>query len=683
MVLTLIGVKDIYKIVLPEVAIGNYWISDSRNGIKKELVNIEAQNGKWQISTNNFQKIINPVALDITNDNIKISQNNKIIIDRVELEINHTYYICLGDLNDLYILYCSSVYESNLYHLDVNNTNEIYIGRGKDSHISYNHDLVATTHAKLSFYQSRWIVENIDKKFGTIVNNKKVLNNTQVLFNGDVIFIMGLKIIIMGKSIYINNPLNKMECNSNVFSISKIKNAQIKEESYFDDNEEIEIYSEKDYFSRAPRLTNKIEREEVRIDPPPTMKSNEETPLILVLGTSLTMGVMSIITLSRVIDGAMSGTASTKETIYQSIMAIAMLISMIVFPLINRKYEKIRKKRYEQKRQEKYGEYVENKVNVINNIRNKQRKILYDNYVSTEECINIILNRGRRLWERKIEEFDFLTFRLGIGDTPLEIDIKYPEEKFTMDDDNLIETVQSVSNESKILKDVPITFSLVEKNISALITKDNDIIDKFVKNMLLQLITFHSYQDLKLVFLLKEDKKQKWEYIKLLPHIWNQNKEIRFFADNYNDAEQISKFLVEEFKSRNEYVDRANYTDFNPYYLIITDDYKSIEDLRIIKNVLNLRKNIGFSLFCIADNLIQLPNECETFIDIEGRTGQVFESATSSTIQTQFLFNPSEQIYFDKICRAISNIPIKYIVSSKESLPSTYSFLEMYNVRTN
>ena len=41
---------------------------------------------------------------------------------------------------------------------------------------------------------------------------------------------------------------------------------------------------------------------------------------------------------------------------------------------------------------------------------------MFDNYLPAAECTRIILERNMRLWERKIEDLDFLDVRLGIGD---------------------------------------------------------------------------------------------------------------------------------------------------------------------------------------------------------------------------------------------------------------------------
>ena len=124
-----------------------------------------------------------------------------------------------------------------------------------------------------------------------------------------------------------------------------------------------------------------------------------------------------------------------------------------------------------------------------------------------------------------------------------------------------------------------------------------------------------------------------------------------------------------------------DYKSFNPYYLIITDDYKKIEHLNIISQMLKTRVNVGFSLLCLTNNLIELPNECKTFINIEQNAGTMFESELSSRSQKDFAFDVSPIFLFEKIGRQLSGIPIKASSIGKLSLPETYTFLEMYDVR--
>ena len=164
----------------------------------------------------------------------------------------------------------------------------------------------------------------------------------------------------------------------------------------------------------------------------------------------------------------------------------------------------------------------------------------------------------------------------------------------------------------------------------------------------MQLIALHSYEDLKLVFLLKEDKNNKWEHLKTLPHIWDNNKQIRFWAEDYNEMKEISRYLENEFLNRIQYED-ADYKSFSPYYLIITDDYKKIESLKIINQILGTKRNVGFGIFCITNNLLNLPNECKAFINLENNVGAMFENEISSKSKKDFVFDSSYTFFFEKI----------------------------------
>lgn len=674
MIVTLIGKNVLYKTKLPKVAMGNYWLTDAND---KKLISIEGDGENWEIFSNNNAKIIRPKSL-ISSNISKIVQSVDNVIEETTLKEYSMYYIYLKDYpNDLFVLYCAPEYEGNFTHLNIKSSQEILIGSGKECHISYDNPLVKKVHARIFFSNGKLMLENLDDDFGTFVNNNPADKGLKMLFNGDIIFVMGLKIIIIGRSIYINNPFKRVGYSNEIFEINKsdVHISNLEE----DDDTDIQLYSEKDYFTRAPRITNIIEREKIRIDSPPQSDNKETMPLILVLGSSLSMSIIMIISMISTIDKLNSGNSTLKSTIFSALTSAIMLISILLIPILSRKWEKKQKIKNEKKRQVRYREYINSKIALIDNIMKKQKDILYENYISAEECAKIIVNKSSRLWERKIEEEDFLTVRIGIGDMPLEADIEYPHIEFTMEDDNLIEILNTIVNKSKILKNVPITISLTEKNISGLIVKDDDRrLEKFTQNLMIQLVALHSYEDLKIVFLLDEDKTKKWEHLKTLPHIWDNSKQVRFWAENYDDMKEISRYLETEFLNR---VENGNfdYRLASPYYLIITDNYKKIENLGIITQILKSKVNMGFGIFCMTNNLLDLPNGCQAFINLENDKGTMFENEISSKGQKEFTFDSSYTFFFEKIGRQLSSIPIKYVTTSKTALPESYTFLEMYD----
>ena len=674
MVVTLIGKNLMYKLSLPQKAIGNYWLSDKKGEKERKLINIEGIDGEWQIVNSNILEVMDFKIIDREKSNMR--KNEKQIGERVVLKEYEMYGIRFRGAEELFILYCSPSYEDNLIHLDIRKKADIYIGKGVHNQIVYTNKMMANTQAQIFQYEGRWMIKNFDNQFGTFVNNKPVKKDT-ILSNGDVIFMMGLKIIIMGMSIFINNPQKKVTCSKEMFRLDNIKVNTIIDSEEPDE----EMYSEDEYFSRAPRITNVIEHEKVKIDAPPHLQDDSEMPLILAMGSSLSMGIIMIVSIFNAINGQVNGTSSTTQMVTSLVVAVAMLISMVLFPVLTNKWSKRKKRKYEEKRQDRYKKYLNSKSDIINEIINKQKEILFENYPSPEECTQIILNKGARLWERKIDDYDFLTVRLGVGDVPVDIEIQYPEEQFTMEDDNLVEILNNIVNNSKILKSSPIVMSLAEKNISAIIAQGNEKVERFIKSLIIQLVAFHSYEDLKLVFLLKEDEEDNLEFVKMLPHVWDNSKQIRFFAYDYDEMNEISKYLEEVLQNRLQY-ENKDYKSFAPYYLIITNDYKKVENLKIITEILKTKVNVGFSILCITNDLLQLPNECKTFISIdkESKTGMIFENELSSTNQKQITFDTSVIFFFDKICQAVSNIPIKYTENGGNLLPNTYTFLEMYDV---
>ena len=674
MIVTLIGKNVLYKTKLPKVAIGNYWITDKND---KKLISIEGNGEEWQIFSNNNAKVLRPNSL--TSSNIaKIAQSKVYIINEITLKEYSMYYIYLKEYaNEVFVLYCAPEYEESFIHLSIKTSQEILIGSGEECQILYDIPLVKKVHARIFFSNGKLMIENFDKEFGTFINGNPVDKGLKMLFNGDVIFIMGLKIIIIGRSIYINNPFKSVKYSNETFEINKTE-VHIKDLEE-DDDTEVQLYSEKDYFARAPRITNVMEREKIIIDSPPPSEDKETMPLILVLGSSLSMGVIMLMSMMSAIDSLNSGKATVKSTLFSIVTSGIMLVSILLMPMLTRRWEKKQKIKNEKKRQERYKDYINSKIELIDNIMKKQKDILYENDISAEECANIIMNKGPRLWERRVDDKDFLTVRLGTGDLPINADIEYPHIEFTMEDDNLVDILNTIVNKSKIIKDLPITISLVEKNIAALIVKNNQrLVEKFIQNLIIQLVALHSYNDLKLVFFLEEDKTKKWEHMQTLPHIWDNSKQVRFWAESYDDMKEISRYLENEFTNR---VEEGKFEEkiVAPYYLIITNNYKKIENLQIVNKILEAKMNVGFGIFCIADDLLDLPNGCQAFIELNGTDGTMFENEITSTTQKKFTFDASYTFFFERIGKQLSSIPIKQTLTSKNSLPESYTFLEMYD----
>ena len=659
---SIIKENNIENFDLPKRVYGNYWIKDlDKNGDSRNLVNIEAINNKWIIKSN-FE--------------VKIKYNGE-FVEKSEVNIFSFYELEINGEEKTVLLYSCPVFDLSYNRYQITNTNEINIGKNNTNHIVYSKDIIPNECVKITNNNSIYYLQTYEKT-NIYINNKRVKGKTELKI-GDVIFIYGLKIIIMKDFVVINNPSKLV-----TFNVNNLKPLPPEEKIMnYDELESIDellTYDKKDYFYKSPRFREEVEEVTINIDPPPQKEPDNEMPLIYTLGPMVTMGMTSVVSGYSSLANIAKGQSTIGENLPTLIMTGAMLATMIFWPMLLQNYEKRKRKKNEKKRQLKYSNYIDEKRKLINNTILKQKQILTDNSISLKECQDIIVNKKRNLWERNIEHSDFLNVRIGTGIVKPSIDIKYPEEHFTMDDDNLQKYLDKLIEESKDMENCPINVSLIEKNITAVVGSD-ELTKKFLDGLILQIVTFHSYDDVKIVLLTDEKNKYDWEYMKNLPHTWSDDKNVRFYGNNTEDVKQLTIYLNEELNFRNNHFeedDKLNYLSFQPYYIIIIDSLKIVRTNEFIKKLLEQKNNLGFTILIRNDKLSNLPNECSTFINIDKQTSGIFENELVSDKQKEFVAN-IEDVDMEKCALELAKIPIE-TKNSKIMLPNTVGFLEMYNV---
>jgi len=651
----------IIDFILPPQVHGNYWITDkTKNGKERNFINIVENNGKWQM---------------FSNYEISIYENG-IIKQSVDLELGKFYLVKIDREEDCYV-YCTDVYNNKTVQLSIKNDAEVMIGSNPTCQIQYVNSLIDGEYAKLSYRQGVWHINIISQDKRVYVNGERI--TSKKINNGDVIFIMGLKIVVIKNNIIINN-IDKIKVDSSLFMESRYPKQNAKE--FKETEEEILMYKDSDYFFKAPRFRNNPDPITLNVDPAPTKEEEDKTPLLFSMGPMLTMGMTSGVSAFTAINSVVVNNRPITDALPSIIMAIAMLMTMILWPTLNRWYRKKQQRKREALRVEKYTEYIEQKREFIRQVMKIQTNALIESFPPTDELKKTILFKKTSLWEREKDQDDFLKVRVGTGTEPVNIDIRYPEEHFSLQVDDLKEITNKLVNDSKDLENVPITVSFVQKYISALVG-ESPIIQKICYGIILQLIAYHSYDDLKLVFFTKEDNAHYWDFAKVLPHCWNEDKTMRYFAKTPDDMKQISSQLETEYQSRafkeNGYKE-SDYRSYKPYYFIITDDFKNARDIEIVKNVLDQKTNYGFTLLILNDKLTNLPNECMNFICIgHNNKGVIFEDELVTNKQKKFVADYDATLDLTECAVKLANIPID-TVKDEVTIPKVMSFLEMYNV---
>ncbi len=436
MQITIIKNNKLILFTLPKKVSGSYWITDFENGRKMNLMNIDATENRWNL---------------VSNRDAFIMDANDVMVPFVILKDYQFYTIKNNYRQEKYFLYCSPIYDTTFREFVMTKGSSITVGNDEANQINYTLSGISKQVFTISKGEKYYQLVLHDPNAYVFVNQKRVFGTKKIEY-GDIIFLFGLKMILMRKEgtdyFLVNNPNNLVAPS---VSFTTIVPSEVK----FNENyEELsgDLFHE-DYFYRTPRFFQALHKFVLEIDAPPSKKEEDSTPAVLTIGPMLTMSMMSVVMLMSTMNGISSGKRTLDDSVTSIVMCVVMLASSLLWPLLTRAYQKFADKRWEKKRQKLYKKYLDKKESEIEVALSNQRNSLIQNNLSVTECQDIIRAHNVRLWQRRVLDEDFLDIPVGIGNIPMQIEIKYPEEHFSLMEDNLLDLVHELGEYERILKD--------------------------------------------------------------------------------------------------------------------------------------------------------------------------------------------------------------------------------------
>lgn len=664
MIVYFLEANKIYTFKLPLEVSGNYILSDyDSSGNKRSLVSVSARDGKWIIKDN---------------DEVKIYYN-QVYNSEVELKL-YTFYQLIVYGTESILTYVAPVYDPSFTCRSVLENSIITFGKeGCD----INFPVLGSKQLELSYVNGSFTLRNLNPSIPVYVNNTR--KDQAILDNFDKIFLMGLKILVLGSNIYINSPNGLAVIMSNKFNnpIYKlaVENYKANADFYKD------FYEEKDYFFKTPVFQNALEELEMTIAPPPDKYKNQHDPLFLTIVPSIVMSASSLIMGYNAFLNMNNKNQNFQDNIMTLIMSVGMLISGILWPFVERFYEKFIELNNERRRVKKYTKYLNSKEEIFKNTVNIQKATLIGRYLSLTECKDAITNKNPNLFSRNYDGDYFLSVRLGIGQVPLYSKINFQPTEYSEEKDKLRDKVEELINKYKYLDQAPYYLSLYEKNITAFIGP-NELKSNYMNAILLQLIAYHSFTELKIVILSDNAKTTSLNYLKNSNYCWNEEKDFRYFADSYDDGQIISDYLEKELvKRKNAKKDNTEITKNKknlPYYLILSDNISIYRNLKIINDILDYKENQGFGILMFDSKVTNIPDGCENFINYTEKEGYYFRTEmAANNIQKftpEFIGKNYNDINIENCISLICNTPLKIENNESGSLPNSLGFLEMMGV---
>jgi len=656
MKITLFLEDRLMEYVLPGQVSGSYSFDLDEDEVDK-LINIEARNGKWVL---------------YSTDSVFININGG-FVSVVDIMPNNFYMLSRNNIN--YLIYTSNIQNRIVKSFMYDDNSYLKIGNLQDANIMYKNNYLNGLCIELKKENGVLVLRN-NLAMYFYINDIRVKVQELILNYGDIINFLGLKILVMPQLLVFNMPSDGVIFrNSTIreftYSIEKYQNVTVKENELYDKNR---------YFYKSPRIRRLIEEKEIKLDRPPKLKADDKMPLILTIGPMISLMASSAISLVNTTMRIADGTTTFKNSWPTFAMCGVMMMSSFLWPTISRKYNRKLDKKNNKEIVTKYTAYLSKKQTEFDELAVLQKSILNENLINYQECLNIINTRKNNFWSKRKEHNDFLEVRVGMGRVPLKVKVSFPEDGFTMEEDHLKKMADEMLEKSKELSNVPLGYSFYDNYLTAVMGEGEKCYN-FLNNIILQLMTFYCYDELKFIVFTSDNSRGNFDYLKYSNYNFSNNKNVRYFAENDEEYKNLSEYLMQELMYRIELVNsnKANGKDFKQYYVIICDNYSEAKKLEFFKELTEVNQNVGYSTIVMENMFSNLPSKCVNFINLNQGISTILKNSYESAQITEFHDEVNANVNMMEIVKILSNVPVE-IEDEEAQLPNSIGFLEMEKV---
>ena len=593
--------------------------------------------GYWEISEGeNVYLVINDIKVNskklLHGDQVSV----KLATNRLELfKINFFLDFSSGKEN-----YDKIVYFDNL--------EKITIGSDDDNNICIQDSLVDKEHCYIKKDGRKYSIVDTNSRYSVHINGKKI-NRSQKLNVNDFIIICGYKFLFKGDRLLLNNYSNTITIKGLDVSVNEIAKSTLQ-------------YPE---FIRNPRYMYHLPEDKVEIIAPPKkdQKPSAETFLTLIP----TIAMMAL----------MVGVRAGSNKIYYIGMVVITIFSTTLMYVL--KYKKTNKKLKE--RNEKYLSYLSDQESTINDLYNEQQRISHILYPSNEESIEVVESFNHRLWEKELDHEDFLSVCIGKGVVPISFEVNIPKEQWGETEDDLILLPREIQDKYKEIKDMPITLDLTKEDGVALIGEKIDLY-QFVVNIIIQIVSYHYYEDVKLALICDDDEAETWQWLRWLPHVWSEDKKFRFLGEGKEAAHNVMSVLVNYFEAMKEAQgkDKNKERKVKPYFIILVTN-PDLLDKEKLSTYLESTGGIGYTPIFLYEHFEKTPKNCSVKIKLHNKEeGEMVHFNKAEEI-VRFTYKASNLKNYEEFARRIAPVYVKESYTDS-SLPKSITFFELYKVNS-
>ena len=457
---------------------------------------------------------------------------------------------------------------------------------------------------KISFKNSNGSYEIVEQKakYGVYVNGARI-NGVYKLNNHDFVTIAGVDFYLNG---------NEICTSSEYVSTSNTNNTKA-----------LNTYSthyNHPKFVRNTRVQYEINEKELQIQQPTAKPQKPKKNIITSLIPTIVMLAMTIV-LRGIIGGG--GTFVIYSAVSMGLGAVMSIVSFI--------QDKKTYKKDTEERETSYRKYIENKETEIIDARKDELRIRELINESLENSIAEVDAFGRRLFEKKYDDKDFLNVYLGKGIVESSNQVKFDKQEFVDLEDSISLLPEEISNKYKYIENAPIVSDFFLSNGIGISGSKENLIE-MLKNITLDIAIKHFYDDVKFVYITDDYYLSRISWIRWLHNVYNDEIDVRNIVYDEESKNTILENLYNMLSYREQLKASSKDTHFEKQYVVFITKAEMISTHPISKYI-KQASSYGFTFVFFEEYEENIPQGCTELIRLPScENGGVLKSINGDNI---------------------------------------------------
>ena len=413
-------------------------------------------------------------------------------------------------------------------------------------------------------------------------------------------------------------------------------------------------------FNRGTRIRMVENTDKITVLDPPAEIQEPRGNIVMQLFPAVAMLGVTVVLRSVISTGGAS-------MMILSIGSMGVGIATSVANIINDKKEY---KKKVQNRIDVYNQYIEKKRTEIQEKREEEAEFLKDRYYSVEKDLQLVADFGKELFERTPQDVDFLEIYLGNGIKDSARPVDYRQQERVEMPDSLMQMPEQISREFEKIEEIPITLSLKDVGMAGIVGKRFQLYN-MLKIMILDLAVRHSSEEVQMMCCIAEEEKEKFGWLRFLPHIQNPGMHRRNILCDTESRNTLYEYLYKELSLRDK-------NHRNPRLLVFVYDDGEIQKHPLFQMV-DRAKEKGITFLFFREFEEMLPNGCEKVVMLQDDyTGSKID-VEDGTRQEQFSIYSLADREMEKAVYKLAPV-YEEEINLESSLVKNITFFELLHI---